>query len=107
MAGKFRREDFEHLEPWRYMDQPFLHSFAQFSRHLGKRVLEEGFGAGTDFIQRLRAGARATGVDLTEEALAHLTHRVEVYHLSAPEELRVADAENLPFASDSFDLGYS
>ena len=107
VAGKFTREYFEQIEQWRYADQPFIHSFAQFSRYHGKRVLEVGFGAGTDFIQWLRAGARATGVDLTEEALAHLTHRVEVYHLPPPEDLRVADAENLPFASDSFDLGYS
>lgn len=107
VAGKFTREYFEQIERWRYADQPFIHAFAQFSRYHGKRVLEVGFGAGTDFIQWLRAGARATGVDLTEEALAHLTHRVEVYQLPPPEDLRVADAENLPFASDSFDLGYS
>lgn len=107
VAEKFTWEYFEQIEQWRYTDQPFIHSFAQFSRYHGKRVLEVGFGAGTDFIQWLRAGARATGVDLTEEALAHLTHRVKVYQLPLPEDLRVADAENLPFASGSFDLGYS
>jgi SAM-dependent methyltransferase len=70
-------------------------------------VLEVGFGAGTDFIQWLRAGAVASGVDLTEEALANLTHRINVYGLPAPASIKVADAENLPFETGYFDLGYS
>src|SRR5207237_2196386 len=88
-------------------DQPFIHAFAQFTRYHGRRVLEVGFGAGTDFIQWLRAGARASGIDLTGEALENLTRRIEAYQLPAPEQLLVADAEQLPFESDSFDLGYS
>jgi ubiquinone/menaquinone biosynthesis C-methylase UbiE len=106
-AGKFTREYFEQIEQWRYTDQPFIHSFAQFTRYRGKKVLEVGFGAGTDFIQWLRAGALASGVDLTEEALANLTHRIRVYDLPSPETLKVADAENLPFPNNTFDLGYS
>src|SRR5438132_9120231 len=95
-AEKFTRDYFEEIEQWRYADQPFIHSFAQFTRYSGKRVLEVGFGASTDFIQWLRAGASASGVDLTEEALAHLNHRIRIYDLPAPECLKVADAENLP-----------
>jgi ubiquinone/menaquinone biosynthesis C-methylase UbiE len=106
-SQKFTREYFEQIEQWRYRDQPFIHSFAQFTRYHGKRVLEVGFGAGTDFIQWLRAGARASGVDLTEEALANLTHRIQTYGLPDPESVQVADAEHLPFPSDRFDLGYS
>ncbi len=106
-SGKFTAEYFEQIEQWRYADQPFIHSFAQFTRYHGKRVLEVGFGAGTDFIQWLRAGAVASGVDLTDEALTHVTHRIQLYNLPPPERLKVADAENLPFASNTFDLGYS
>jgi ubiquinone/menaquinone biosynthesis C-methylase UbiE len=106
-AEKFSREYFEQIEQWRYWDQPFIHSFAQFTRYRGKRVLEVGFGAGTDLIQWLRAGARVSGIDLTEEALVNVRHRIEVYGLPQPESLQVADAEDLPFASDTFDLGYS
>src|SRR3954447_1777874 len=106
-APKFSKEYFEQIESFRYRDQPFIHGFAQFSRYRGKRVLEVGFGAGTDFIQWLRAGARATGIDLTPEALANLTHRIDAYHLPAPEQILVADAERLPFETDTFDLGYS
>jgi ubiquinone/menaquinone biosynthesis C-methylase UbiE len=106
-SSKFSREYFEEIEQFRYSSQPFIPSFAQFTRYHGKRVLEVGFGAGTDFIQWLRAGAIASGIDLTEEALANLTRRIEVYGLPKPERLQVADAENLPFESNTFDLGYS
>jgi ubiquinone/menaquinone biosynthesis C-methylase UbiE len=106
-SEKFSLEYFEEIERFRYTDQPFIHSFAQFTRYHGKKVLEVGFGAGTDFIQWLRAGARASGIDLTEEALENLRHRVHIYNLPSPERMEVGDAENLPFASDSFDLGYS
>jgi ubiquinone/menaquinone biosynthesis C-methylase UbiE len=106
-AEKFSREYFEQIEQWRYWDQPFIHSFAQFTRYRGKRVLEVGFGAGTDFIQWLRAGARASGIDLTEEALANVRQRIQVYGLPQPDSLQVADAESLPFPSNTFDLGYS
>lgn len=106
-SQKFSREYFEEIERFRYTTQPFIHSFAQFTRYHGKRVLEVGFGAGTDFIQWLRAGAIASGIDLTEEALTNLTRRIEVYDLLKPESIQVGDAENLPFASNTFDLGYS
>src|SRR6516225_3014281 len=68
-ASRFSREYFEEIENFRYFDQPFIHSFAQFTRYRDKKILEVGFGAGTDFIQWLRAGAAASGVDLTPEAL--------------------------------------
>jgi len=106
-SSKYSRDYFEEIERWRYRTQPFIHAFAQFTRYHGKRVLEVGFGAGTDFIQWLRAGARASGVDLTEEAMANLTQRIHVYDLPQPEALKVADAEHLPFENGSFDLGYS
>src|SRR5690349_8891499 len=106
-SEKFSRAYFEEIEAYRYRDQPCIHAFAQFSRYRGKKVLEVGFGAGMDFIQWLRAGAIASGIDLTEEALENLNHCIQVYGLPAPQSIRVGDAEALPFESNSFDLGYS
>jgi ubiquinone/menaquinone biosynthesis C-methylase UbiE len=106
-SSKFSREYFEEIERFRYRDQPCIHAFAQFTRYHGKRVIEVGFGAGTDFIQWSRAGAIVSGIDLTEEALANLSHRIEIYGLPKPERIQTGDAENLPFESNCFDLGYS
>jgi len=106
-SPKFSHEYFEEIESFRYVDQAFIHSFAQFTRYRGKKVLEVGFGAGTDFVQWLRAGSLASGVDLTQEALDNLLHRIKVYGLPSPEKIQIADAEHLPFESNSFDLGYS
>jgi ubiquinone/menaquinone biosynthesis C-methylase UbiE len=106
-SSKFSKEYFEEIEAYRYFDQPFIHAFAQFSRYNKKKVLEVGFGAGTDFVQWIRAGAVCYGIDLTQEALDNLTHRIEVYHLPKPEQIQVGDAENLPFDDNFFDLGYS
>lgn len=106
-SAKFSIEDFEQIEAFRYRDQPFIHAFAQFTRYHKKRVLEVGVGAGTDFIQWLRAGAIASGVDLTPEAVENVMMRISAYQLPMADKVIVADAERLPFDSDSFDLGYS
>ena len=106
-GGTQTREYFEAIENKRYALEPEIHQFAQFSRYHGKEVLEIGVGMGTDFLQWNRAGAYATGVDLTEECVALTRARLLVFGF--PDEGRVlqADAENLPFADSSFDLVYS
>src|SRR5437870_1994371 len=60
-----RRQFFDRIEQERYAMEPYIRPFAQFESATGKRVLEAGVGAGTDFMQWLRGGARAVGVDLT------------------------------------------
>lgn len=105
-SEKFTRAYFDEIEAFRYESEPYIFSFAQFTRYHGKRVLEVGVGAGTDFIQWVRAGGDAHGVDLTEEAVAHVQHRIAVYGLP-PADVRVADAEALPFPDNHFDLAYS
>ncbi len=103
---KFTKEYFEELEEIRYRMQPEIHAFAQFSRAYGKRVLEVGVGAGTDFLQWVRSGAKAYGIDLTEEAIEHVKHRLQLYNLEA-EGYVIADSENLPFDNNTFDIVYS
>lgn len=105
-SAKFTRAYFDEIEAFRYESEPYIFSFAQFTRYHGKRVLEVGVGAGTDFIQWVRAGADAHGIDLTDEAVAHVKHRLEVYGLP-PADVQVGDAEHLPFPDNHFDLVYS
>lgn len=93
-------------EAERYAVDAHIPGFAGFAGAQGLRVLEIGVGAGTDFVQWLRCGARAVGVDLSPRSLAETRARVAAEGF--PEaDLRVADAERLPFPADSFDLVYS
>lgn len=103
---KFSSEYFREIEEFRYRTEPEIFSFAQFTRFRGKKVLEVGVGAGTDFTQWVRAGAHAYGVDLTQEALSNVTHRLSLEGLSAA-RVCVADAQKLPYGDDTFDLVYS
>lgn len=98
-------EFFAEVERERYRLEPYIPAFAEFGRWAGKRVLEVGVGLGTDFVQFVRAGADAVGIDLTEAAVASVRERLRQEGLEA--EVRTADAEALPFEDESFDLVYS
>ncbi len=100
-----RRAFFDEIERDRYAWEPYIKPFARFERGRGLKVLEVGVGAGTDFINWVRNGAVATGVDLTPEGVALTRERLALEGLTA--EVQVADAENLPFPDASFDLVYS
>jgi SAM-dependent methyltransferase len=98
-------EFFANVERTRNELEPFIPAYADFAGARGKRVLEIGVGVGTDFIRFVRAGAVATGVDLTEHAVALVRRRVELEGREA--EVLQADAERLPFADGAFDRVYS
>jgi ubiquinone/menaquinone biosynthesis C-methylase UbiE/glycosyltransferase involved in cell wall biosynthesis len=99
------RAYFDRIEAERYRLEPFIPAFAEFPRWRGKRVLEVGVGAGTDFLGFVRSGARIVGIDLSRRSLDLVRQRLAVYELEAP--LVHTDAERLPFSSDTFDLAYS
>jgi len=98
-------EFFKRVEAHRYAKEWHIPDAADFAGACGLRVLEIGCGLGTDGAQYAKAGAQYTGIDLTEAAIELARTRFEVSGL--PGEFRVADAENLDFADDSFDLIYS
>jgi ubiquinone/menaquinone biosynthesis C-methylase UbiE len=104
-ASLCTREWFEHIETYRYIAEPCVHSTAQFTRYYGKRVLEIGVGAGTDHLQWARAGAECYGVDLTHRAIEITRARFQLYGFKS--ELQQIDAEELPFPDNFFDIVYS
>jgi len=104
-APEGTKDYYDAIERRRNELEPFLPEYADFAGAAGKRLLEIGVGIGTDFIRFVRAGAHATGVDLTEHAVALVRGRLELEELDA--ELRVADAESLPFEDGGFDRVYS
>lgn len=99
------REFFNALERHRYQTEWHIPSVVNFPRWRDSDVLEVGCGLGTDAINFARRGARYTGVDLTAASVELVRRRFELEGLTA--NLRVADAEALPFADASFDLVYS
>jgi SAM-dependent methyltransferase len=99
------REFFERVEAHRYAKEWHIPEAANFAGARGLRVLEIGCGLGTDGAQFARAGADYTGVDLTDAAVD--LARKHFAQLGLSGEFRTADAENLDFADESFDLVYS
>jgi ubiquinone/menaquinone biosynthesis C-methylase UbiE len=102
------RERLREAEKIRYEVDAHIPAFARFDEARGLRVLEIGVGAGTDFVQWLRAGASAVGIDLSPNSLGEARARVRAEGFDSGEaELVVGDAERLPFADASFDVVYS
>lgn len=90
----------------RYELEPYIRDFARFKEAAGKDALEIGVGMGTDHLELAKSGPRTlTGVDLTPRAIELTTERFAKKGIKS--DLRVADAENLPFADNSFDFVYS
>ena len=85
--------------------EPYIHEFAGFARASGLRVLEVGVGVGADYLEWLKAGAQAAGVDLSSASLEQAKRRCEMAGY-AP-DLHVSDAEHLPFSDSTFDIVYS
>ncbi|MFN3667546.1 MAG: class I SAM-dependent methyltransferase, partial [Sediminibacterium sp.] len=96
---------FNHQSTMRYSLEPYILSFADFPSSASKKVLEIGVGLGADHQKFAEAGANLTGIDLTDKAISHTKRRFSIFGLNS--ELSVADAENLPFADESFDIVYS
>ena len=97
--------DFEAHARARYELEPHIPEFAQFSSSRGLKVLEIGVGMGADYLEWLKAGADATGVDLSAISVEQARRRCELAAHQA--DLRVADAERLPFSDNTFDVVYS
>jgi SAM-dependent methyltransferase len=103
-----RTRYFDEISAVRYELEPYILPFADFQSAKGKTVLEIGVGAGADFQNWCTYAQHASGVDLTERAIALTTERLGLNDIPPQSySLRTADAENLPFDDDSFDTVYS
>ena len=101
-----RRRFFEEVERARYRLDNMITEFARFEDARGKRVLEIGLGAGTDFVQWVRHGAVAYGRDLTTASVEMVRERLALEDLVA--DVNWGDAEELrEFPDNFFDIYYS
>jgi SAM-dependent methyltransferase len=104
-AAPGTRRFYELVQAHRYTSEWHIPIAADFTSARGLKVLEIGCGLGTDGAQFAEAGADYTGVDLTDAAVELARKRFELFGL--PGKFQTADAENLDFADESFDLVYS
>jgi ubiquinone/menaquinone biosynthesis C-methylase UbiE len=100
---------FDEVEARKYLVEPHIPRFADFSRWADRRVLEVGCGIGTDTINFARAGARVTAVDLSSASLDLARRRAEVFGLADRIEFRQGNAEELSATVpvQEYDLVYS
>lgn len=99
------RKFYELVEAHRYTKEWHIPIAADFKSAGGLKVLEIGCGLGTDGAQFAEAGADYTGVDLTEAAVELARKRFETF--GVPGKFQTADAEQLEFDDNTFDLVYS
>jgi len=99
------RQFYELVEAHRYTKEWHIPIAANFANASGLKVLEIGCGLGTDGAQFAEAGADYTGVDLTEAAIELARKRFELFDVKG--KFQTADAEDLEFADNSFDVVYS
>ena len=104
-AAPGTRHFYELVEAHRYTKEWHIPIAADFAGARGLKVLEIGCGLGTDGAQFAEAGADYTGVDLTEAAVELARRRFQLFGLAG--KFQTADAENLEFPDESFDLVYS
>lgn len=97
---------FEAHRKARYELEPYIPGFARFDDGRGKDVLEIGVGMGADHLEWAKCAPKSlSGVDLTPRAIEWTTERLRLHDLES--DLRVGDAESLPFDDNSFDIVYS
>jgi SAM-dependent methyltransferase len=97
--GFYQALDAYHLEKCDYLLRRL-----DFGAWSGRDVLEIGCGSGLDLVRFARAGARATGVDISTTALDLAAGYCRVAGVEA--NLVEADGASLPFGPASFDLVY-
>lgn len=96
---------FEHIRPW-MNPYKFPWIMARIEREAallqGKHLLEIGCGMGFDSLEFLKRGVRVTVTDLTPNAVDLTRRHFEIEQVQA-EDVRTANALDLPFAEGTFD----
>lgn len=93
---------FEKIEDNRYNNYaPWMRDFYRYQNHDGVKLLEVGFGQGTDLVQYCKGGAECFGVDLTKNHFLLAKENFRLRNLSA--QLFHEDASQLHFDSNTFD----
>jgi len=97
--------NYKDMRKLRYELQDYMYKSFNFQDFRGKKVLEIGCGSGIDSVEFARNGAEVYAVDMTDKAIKHTKKLFKELNLKG--EISKADATNLPFQNNFFDLVYS
>jgi len=93
---------FENVEKYRYEEYaPWMKNYFEYDKQKGKKLLEVGFGQGTDLIQYAKGGADVYGIDLTPHHFDLASLNFKLRNLNA--NLTLGDASKLPYENNFFD----
>lgn len=95
---------YEDMRKLRYELQGYMLDTFRFQDFKGKKVLEIGCGSGIDSAEFAKHGAEVYAVDMTDKAVNHTKELFKQLKLKG--KISKADATNLPFKNDFFDLVY-
>ncbi|MFQ5334898.1 MAG: class I SAM-dependent methyltransferase [Flavobacteriales bacterium] len=96
---------FEEYTAFRYRKTHHLDKYIDWAQAAGKDVLEIGLGIGADAIRWARHARSYTGIDITEESVIATRQHFEYKGLEG--DIVLANAEEIPFENERFDLVYS
>jgi ubiquinone/menaquinone biosynthesis C-methylase UbiE len=96
---------YQAVDGQRYRNETYLPAYLERLAGGGGRILEVGFGMGSDLRCLARKGLRAVGADLSPESARIVQRGFNVLKLTG--QATAADGESLPFRSESFDAVYS
>lgn len=96
---------YERVDSYRYRNESYIPPLLDSVVEKGKKVLEVGFGLGTDLRYFSKKGMNAFGIDLSLSNAVLANKGFAVTGIKG--EVLTADAENLPFKNESLNLVYS
>lgn len=102
-------EFFAHIQPWMNPYKfPWIMERIEREAALlkGKHLLEIGCGMGYDSLEFLKRGVLVTATDLTPNAVELTRRHFELEGVQA-EDIRTANALDLPFADNTFDAAWA
>jgi SAM-dependent methyltransferase len=106
VQGSDWRERFLAYDAFKYEHEPHILDELARLEVKGKRVLEIGLGQGAESQKLIEAGAIYTGIDFTQESVARVRRRCEIFGLPY-ERIEQMNAETMAFPDASFDLVFS
>jgi ubiquinone/menaquinone biosynthesis C-methylase UbiE len=97
---------FDRIREDRYtVSDPWMPKSFDYESGHGKRVLEIGFGLGSDLLTWAEGGAEVHGIDITQEHLRLASRNFLLHGREA--KLQLADAARIPYPDNYFDIVYS